>query len=68
MGDFDPRVGPVNVNGGSPEPEPSPLGLAIFPAVVWAVALYDVAIGVNYGAVVNAAGLASVYVKAVAIE
>ncbi len=68
MDDFDPRVGPVNVNGGAPEPEPNALGLAIFPVVAWAAAIYDVVVGVNYGAVVNAAGLAAVYLKAVAIE
>lgn len=68
MGNFDPRVGPVNVNGGSPESGPSALGMAIFPFTVWALAVYDVVVGVNYGAVVNSAALATVYVKAVAIE
>lgn len=65
--DFDPRVGPVNLNGGSQDPEPA-VGVAIFPAAVWAVAVYDIVVGVNYGAVVNAAAAAMVYTKAVAIE
>lgn len=68
MDDFDPHVGPVSVNGGASEPEPSTLGLAIFPVVAWAAAIYDVVVGVNYGAVVNAAGLTAVYLKAIAIE
>ena len=33
-----------------------------------ALAVYDVVVGVNYGAVVNSAALATVYAKAVAIE
>ena len=65
--DFDPRVGPVNLNGGSQDPEPA-VGVAIFPAAVWAVAVYDIVVGVNCGAVVNAAAAAMVYTKAVAIE
>lgn len=68
MGNFDPRVGPVNVNGGSPESGQIAPGMAIFPFTVWAVAIYDVLFGVNYSAVVNAAGLATVYAKVVAIE
>lgn len=42
--DFDPRVGPVNLNGGSQDPEPA-VGVAIFPAAVWAVAVYDIVVG-----------------------
>lgn len=68
MDNFDPRVGPVNVNGGSPESGQIAPGMAIFPVTVWALAIYDVVVGVNYGAVVNSAALATVYVKAVAIE
>ncbi|MBF1352894.1 MAG: hypothetical protein HXM71_07270 [Mogibacterium diversum] len=68
MGNFDPRVGPVNVNGASPESGQIAPGMAIFPYTVWAVAIYDVVLGVNYSAVVNAAGLATVYSKVVAIE
>lgn len=68
MGNFDPRVGPVNVNGGSPESGQIAPGMAIFPVTVLALFIYDVAVGVNYGAVVNAAGAATVYIKAVAIE
>lgn len=44
------------------------MGVAIFPAAVWAVAVYDIVVCVNYGAVVNAAAAAMVYTKAVAIE
>ena len=40
----------------------------MFPAAVWAVAVYDIVVGVNYGAVVNAAAAAVVYTMAVAIE
>lgn len=43
-----------NINGCSSESESSALGLAIFPAVIWAVELYDVVIGINFGVVVNA--------------
>ena len=57
MGNFDPRVGPVNVNGGSPESGQIAPGMAIFPVTVWALAIYDVV-----------AGAATVYIKAVAIE
>ncbi|MFR4570167.1 MAG: hypothetical protein ACLT5H_08675 [Collinsella stercoris] len=65
--DFDPQIGPVGLNDGSPDPEPK-VGVAIFPAAVWAFAVYDIVVGVNYGAVVNAAAAAMVYTKAVAIE
>lgn len=65
--DFDPQIGPVGLNGGNPDPGPR-VGVAIFPAAVWAVAVYDIVVGVNYGAVVNAAAAAMVYTKAVAIE
>lgn len=65
--DFDPLVSQVNLTGGSPDPEPM-VGVAVFPTTVWAVAVYDIVVDVNYGAVVNAAAAAMVYTKAVAIE
>lgn len=46
---FDPQVGNLKpVNNG-----PQPMGVAIAPVLVWAGAVYDVVVAVNYGAVVN---------------
>ena len=65
--DFDHLVDPDNLNGGSKYTQKA-VRVAILPAAVWAVAVYDIVVGVNYGAVVNAAAAAMVYTKAVAIE
>lgn len=68
MDDFDPQVGPVSINGDASGVNPTALVPAIAAALVWAVAIYDVVVGVNYGAVINSAAFFAAYTQTVAIE